>query len=140
MAFGEKFYGAIGVHQDKLDSDSLEPWELTGGYRVQLAEGTDFVAELSYIGLNSELFGEEFHNDGYRAAGGVRSAIGDHVELGGKVTWTDVENMDDVVGANVNIQVKFNQTWGIYGQYHYNEYNFLGADLDNWQIGVRASF
>jgi hypothetical protein len=70
----------------------------------------------------------------------VRSAIGDHVELGGKVTWTDVENMDDVVGANVNIQVKFNQTWGIYGQYHYNEYNFLGADLDNWQIGVRASF
>lgn len=140
MGFGDKFYGAIGVHDDSLDSDSLEPWELTGGYRTQLAEGTDFVAELSYIGVNSEVFGDEYHNDGYRAAAGVRSAIGDHVELGGKVTWTDVENMDDVVGANVNIHVKFNQTWGVYGQYHYNEYNFLGADLDNWQIGVRASF
>lgn len=140
MAFGEKFYGAIGMHKDSVDSDDLEPWELTGGYRHGLNDNTDFVAELSYVGFNSRIFGDNYHNDGYRAAAGVRSAVGEHVELGAKITWTDIENMDDVVGVNLNAQVKFNETWGVYGQYHYNEYNFLGADADNWQIGVRASF
>lgn len=140
MAFGDKFHGAIGMHKDTVEGEDLAPWELTGGYHHTLGKGTDLIAEASYIGFNSRLGGENFHNDGYRAAVGVRSAIGSHFELGGKVTWTDIENMDDVVGANVNAQVKFNQTWGIYGQYHYNEYNFLGADASNWQIGVRASF
>lgn len=141
MAIGDKFYGAIGMHQDKLDGDNgVEPWELTGGYRHSIKEGTDFNAEISYIGVNSELFGDDFHNDGYRVAAGIRSEVSEHIELGAKATWTTVENMDDLLGVNLNAQVKFNETWGIYGQYHFNEYNFLGADLDNWQIGVRASF
>ena len=141
MAYGDKFYGAIGMHADKLDSDySVEPWELTGGYRHTIKDGTDFIAEISYIGVNSEVFSDEYHNDGYRVAAGLRSAVSEHVELGAKATWTTVENMDDVLGVNLNAQVKFNGTWGVYGQYHYNEYNFLGGDLDNWQIGVRASF
>ena len=140
MAFGDKFHGAIGMHKDSIDGDDLAPWEITGGYRHSFSEGTDFVGELSYIGFNSRILGENFHNDGYRAAVGVRSAIGDRVELGAKLTWTDVEEMDDVVGVNVNGQIKFNETWGVYGQYHFNEYNFIGLDADNWQVGVRASF
>lgn len=140
MAFGDRFYGAIGMHQDSIDGDDFEPWELTGGYRHGLTDTTDFVGELSYIGFNSSLSGTDYHNDGYRAAVGVRSAVGEHVELGAKLTWTGVENMDDVFGVNLNGQVKFNKTWGVYGQYHFNEYNFLNADADNWQVGVRASF
>lgn len=140
MALGDQFYGAIGMHKDSIDGDDLAPWEITGGYRHSFAEGTDFIGELSYIGFNSRLGGKNFHNDGYRAAAGVRSAIGDRVELGAKLAWTSVEKMDDVVGVNVNGLVKFNDTWAAYGQYHFNEYTFLGLDADNWQIGVRASF
>lgn len=138
--FGDAFYGAIAMHKDSLHGEDIAPWELTGGYHHSLAEGTDLLAEISYIGMNTRLSGTDYHNDGYRAAVGVRSALGEHVELGAKVTWTGVENSDKVVGLNVNGLVKFNDTWGVYGQYHFKEYNFIGADADNWQVGVRASF
>lgn len=138
--FGDAFYGAVGMHKETLDGDDIAPWELTGGYHHALAEGTDLVAEVSYIGLNSRIGGTDYHNDGYRAAVGVRSAVGEHVELGAKLTWTGVENFDDVVGVNVDGLVKFNDTWGVYGRYHFKEYNFLDADADTWQVGVRASF
>ena len=139
MAFNDQFYGAIGVHQDNEQGEYLEPWELTGGYRHGLSDNVDLVAEASYIGFNSKLGSTRYHNDGYRAAVGVRTALGKHFELGAKATWTDVENMNSVVGANVEALVKFNQTWGIYGQYHYREYNFF-RNANNWQLGVRASF
>ena len=138
--FGDAFYGAVGVHKESLHGDDIAPWELTGGYHHAPAEGTDLVTEISYIGLNSRFGGTSYHNDGYRAAVGVRSAVGEHVELGAKLTWTGVENFDDVVGVNLNGLVKFNDMWGIYGQYHFKEYNFLDADADTWQVGVRASF
>ena len=142
MAMSDNFYGAFGVHQDKFDSDNLlEPWELTVGYNKTLGGSTtDFITEVSYIGANSKLDGVKYHNDGYRAAVGVRSAIGKRVELGAKVTYTGVEAMDSLVGVNVHGQVKFNQTWGIFAQYHYNEFNFIDGDISNWQVGVRASF
>lgn len=142
---GERFYGSMGMHAETFDGQEVKPWELALGVRQPMAEGVDFVAEVAYLGVNSRADGTSYHNDGYRVAAGVRAAIGEHVELAAKATWTDVENADDVVGVNIGAHVKFNQTWGAVAQYHYNEYNFIyygidTGDVDTWQVGVRYSF
>lgn len=145
MAFGDRFYGEIGTHKETFDGAKLSPSDLTVGFRHAMAQNVDFIAEASYLGVNARIDGENYHNDGVRAAAGVRAAVGEHVELGAKLTWTDVENMDDVVGVNVHGQVKFDDHWGVVGQYHYNEYAYtyyglVGTKMDNWQLGVRYSF
>ncbi|MGH8075851.1 MAG: hypothetical protein ACREPE_00805, partial [Lysobacter sp.] len=140
LAFNDKFYGAFGYRKVEIDGDNaFEPAELTLGFNQAIGAKADFIAEASYIGANSEIGGEDFHNDGYRVAAGVRAAITNHLELGAKATHSKIENMESVTGVNVNGQIKFNQTWGIVAEYHYNELNFFG-DVDTWQIGVRASF
>lgn len=145
MAFGDRFYGEIGTHKESFDDAKVSPTDLTVGFHHGMAENVDFIAEVSYLGVNARMAGENYHNDGYRLAAGVRAAVGKHVELGARVTWTGVENMEDVVGVNLNGQVKFNEHWGVVGQYHYNEYAYLyyglaKTEMDNWQLGVRYSF
>ncbi|GAB1594854.1 hypothetical protein [Lysobacter claricitrinus] len=139
--FGRGFYGAFGGHQDSYDSDNkLAPAEITLGYHKAIGGNTDFVGEASYVGVNSTVLGTDYHNDGYRVAAGVRSAVGDKVELGAKLTYTGVENMDQAVGVTLSGQFKFNATWGLVAEYRYKELNFLGDDGDSYQVGVRASF
>lgn len=141
FAIGDSFYGAIGFHQDELEPIvTLEPWELTAGYRKDISANTDFIAEISYIGMNLEFFGDDYHNDGYRAAVGVRSAVHEHFELSAKAMFTSIQYMDSVVGVAIGAQYKFNGTWGIYADYQFNEYNFDNVDVNSFQAGVRASF
>ncbi|WP_190285730.1 outer membrane beta-barrel protein [Montanilutibacter psychrotolerans] len=142
LAFADNFYGAVNAHQNKYNGDNrVEPIELALGYNKTIgASKVDFVAEVGYLGFNSELGGEDFHNDGFRVGTGIRAAAGKHVELGAKVTYTEIENMDSLVGVNLNGQVKINKTWGVVAEYHFNEYNFLGTDVDTWNVGIRASF
>lgn len=142
LAFADNFYGAVNAHQNKFDGDNqVEPIELALGYNKTLgASKVDFVAEVGYLGFNSEFDGEDFHNDGFRVGAGIRAAAGKHVELGAKVTYTEIENMDSLVGVNLNGQIKINKTWGVVAEYHFNEYNFLDTDVDTWNVGIRASF
>jgi len=140
MAFGQHFYGfADYSHYDFDPALKASPASLGAGFHTAIDDGVDFIAELSYVGMNTEILGDDYHNDAYRGAMGVRSVVAKHVEIEGKVTYTDVQDFDSVVGASLGAQYRINDTWGITAAYHYKAFNLL-ADFDTWQVGVRASF
>lgn len=141
MAFNDNFYGYVDYADYDFDGVlKVSPTSLGVGYNKTLGKSnTDFIAEVSYIGMNTKLLDDDFHNDAYRVAVGVRSAVSKHVELEAKAVHTTVENFDSTVGVTVGGLFKFNETWGITASYNYNAFN-LDTDFDTWQVGVRASF
>jgi Ax21 family sulfation-dependent quorum factor len=140
FGFADNFYGFADYSRYHFDSSlSVEPMELGVGFHKG-ANGTDFIAEVSFIGMNSEILGDDYHNDAWRGSVGVRSALGEHVEVQAKAIYTTVENFDDTFGLHVGGQYKFNKTWGLTAGYTYNAFNFLDVDADTWNVGLRASF
>jgi len=141
MAFGQHFYGFANYSDYDFDRNiHVSPAELGAGFHMAIDDGTDFIGELSYIGLNSEFLDQDFDNDTYRAAIGVRSVVTKHLELEGKVTYTTVDDFESITGASLGALVHINDTWGVSASYHYKAFNFFDADFDTRQVGVRASF
>lgn len=150
MAFGERWYGFIDFNQTEFDEGrsidliTQTPILLGAGYRLPLSERTDLVFEGGYLGLNSEILGTDYQNDGIRGAFGVRSRLASHFEIEVKATSSWVENMDTVFGVYAGALVSFNENWGATISYHKNAYDFSvfadGGEVDVAQIGLRYSY
>jgi len=150
LPFGDSWYGFLDYSQAELDEGrsidliTLSPITLGAGYRLPVGDRTDLVFEAAYLGVGSELLGEDYINDGLRGAFGVRSRLASHVEIELKATVSGVEEFDTVVGAYAGALVSFNENWGLGLGYHYNAYDFavLGGDgeVDLATIGLRYSY
>lgn len=127
----------------RVDVDATEA-ELGLGYHQSMSERVDFIAELAWVRVDSdvEIDGEELVDGqatGGRGAVGVRGRFNDVVEGLLKANYYDGGDFEDgeftgVVGALFTI----NPTWGINAEIEHGD--FAGVDTTRYNVGVRASF
>lgn len=141
-AFNDSFYGFAGYQQN--DDDALELSETTIGlgFRKALNAKTDWTNEVSFVSNDIDLsavagIGGGSEN-GYRVATGVRSLLTDKFELNGNLNYTDVSNFGNGIGAGVGAIYHVNNTWGLTANYNYGQRD--DVEINNWGVGVRASF
>ncbi|MDR7135391.1 hypothetical protein J2X06_002600 [Lysobacter niastensis] len=108
------------------------------GYHYGLSESTDLLAEVSLLNstLDIEGAGRDDYDDGIdpRVSFGARSALTDAIEIWGKGHYTDGDFYQSEVSGSVGMQVRFNQTFGITGEFE------AGSDYSQYTLGLRASF
>jgi len=141
IGFAEHWYGSASYRKvDENDFDvTLDETQVNLGWHTAIQQNMDFFAELGYVnmGVDIEDFGDESEN-GYRAGLGVRALVAPNFELNGKVTYTDISDLDSEFGVGVGAVWHFNQTWGLTGSYEHTR--LLDEDMNIWGVGVRASF
>jgi hypothetical protein len=148
LAFGEHFYGGVEYYSTSVDTPfgdvDFEPVHATLGFRRSLSPTADFIAEASYVRMDVSFGGQSGANDGWRAAAGLRSRLGERVGLDTRVIMTGIEEFEDVLGAQFDLTVDINDTWAIVGRYTTHAYDLGvgGADapVDITSLGVRANF
>lgn len=105
------------------------------GYHHALSEKADLLTELSYIDTQLDLDNDSLlDGTDLRVAVGIRGALAPNFEGWVKGQYTDGDAYDGVFGGVFGGQFKFNQTWGLVGEFE------AGDDTTAYQIGVRASF
>ena len=133
--------GDIPVGTDELDID-FERSELGAGFHTAIGSNVHFLAEVAYLryGFETEnsLGSTNESVNGYRAGAGVRALLGNRFELEGKANYADVEDIDGGFGAEVNGMFHINKTWGVGAGWERQDFD--GGDVDEWHVGVRASF
>jgi hypothetical protein len=153
VAFHENWYVAGSLSRSSkgdLDWGYSEPVDLDFeqgtlgvGFHTALGEHVQFLAEAAYVNYGFELsagtlgISNERYN-GYRGTAGIRALLGPKFELDGRVHYTSVDEIDDGIGAEVNGVFHINKTWGIAAGYE--QHDMDGGDLQQWKLGVRASF
>jgi len=137
FAFNDSFYGFASY--DSGDDSSVDFDQTTVGAGWHTAGDTQWFVEASYV-RNEVDFGGGFNSsdNGYSVGGGVRAKLSDKFELNGKLSYTDVGDFGDGLGAGVGALLSFNDTWGTYAAYDYSDRD--NSNLDTWSLGVRASF
>jgi opacity protein-like surface antigen len=142
FGFADHWYGSASYRSvDENDFDvSLDETQINLGYHTAIQQNVDFIAELGYVNVGADIDGLGGDNsDGYRAAAGVRAMIAPSFELQGKVTYTDISDLDSSeFGVGVGATWHFNQTWGLTGSYEHTQ--LLDEGMDTWGLGVRATF
>ena len=137
FAFNENFYGFASY--DSGDESGVDLYQTSLGAGWHTSGDTQWFVEASFV--NNEIDyggGFSFDDDGYSVAGGVRAKLSDKFELNGKLTYTDVGDFGDGIGAGVGALLSFNDTWGAYASYDYSDRGDF--DMDTFSVGVRASF
>jgi opacity protein-like surface antigen len=141
IGFADHWYGSATYRQvDDNDFDvTLDETTINLGWHTAIQQNVDFFAELGYVnlGVDIEDFDSESEN-GYRAGLGVRAMVAPNFELKGKVSYTDISELDGEFGVGVGAVWHFNPTWGITGSYEHTQ--LLDEDMDIWGLGIRASF
>ena len=141
FGFADNWYASASYR--KVDDNdygvTLDETTINLGWHTAIQQNVDFFAELGYVNLGVDI--EDFADDsenGYRAGLGVRAMVAPNFELNGKVTYTDVSELDGEFGVGVGAIWHFNPTWGITGSYEHTQ--LLDEDMDIWGLGIRASF
>jgi Ax21 family sulfation-dependent quorum factor len=146
VALAENVYlhgGYASIETDDFNVE-LEESQIGVGLRSDLGERADFIAELGYVRYDlsvDDVFGlsGSDHIDGGRLSVGLRGLLADRVEGWAKASYNDGGDFDGSFSALIGAQVRFNQTWGVFGEIESGE---LLEDIDTtkYMVGVRASF
>ncbi|HVK50116.1 MAG TPA: outer membrane beta-barrel protein [Pseudoxanthomonas sp.] len=131
----------VTAHSDgsraRLNSTAREI-EAGFGYHHALSSSVNLLTEASYGTARLEYNRAGTHvsgrSNGFRLAVGVDSMLTDHLQGWAKVNYTHGHKTGGKAGAELGLQYRFNDTWGIVGK----------ADLvknnSGYMFGVRASF
>ncbi|HZX81729.1 MAG TPA: outer membrane beta-barrel protein [Lysobacter sp.] len=131
----------------RLDID-LTQYELGLGYHQSMSDRVDFIAELAYTRLDTDIEvdivdvgrgSDSVDMKGGRGALGVRGQFNDSLEGLLKVNYYAGGDFDETFTGVVGAQFKFNPTWGITAEIEHGELLSTGNDT-RYQVGVRASF
>lgn len=130
VALGDSFY-LLGEYTTDFDSDLFD---LGVGYHFPIGGRVDWIVEGAYNHLEVE--GTSLDFDGYRIGTGFRANLSNLVELGGQVSWRDLDNgIDGDLFFEGNALFKITQSFG---------FNVLAGVNDNGDLnygaGVRLSF
>jgi opacity protein-like surface antigen len=141
IGFAEHWYGSATYRQvDDNDYDvTLDQGSINLGWHTAIQQNVDFFAELGYVNMGVDI--EDFDNEsenGYRAGLGIRGMVAPNFELNGKVSYTDISELDGEFGVGVGAVWHFNPTWGVTASYEHTE--LLDEGMDIWGLGIRASF
>ncbi len=101
-------------------------WELGLGYKHQLNDSLDLIAEGAYTDFDIV--------DGYRASVGLRSSFSDNVEGLLKANYRDGSDLEGDFTATAGLLVNFNETWGMSGEVEFDD----SAEI--YTLGLRARF
>lgn len=158
FAVADSFYlfASYASGDDTIEIDESIPWlglgpfsfpadveasQLIGGvgYRYGLSDTTDLLAEVAAVNTEFEtddVFGRTVSLDGTdpRVSVGIRSAVGESVELWAKANYTDSDLYESEFGGTLGLQFKVTQHVGIVGEYE------GGDGYSQYMLGVRASF
>ena len=141
IGFAEHWYASASYRKvDEDDFDvSLDETTINLGWHTAIQQNVDFIAELGYVNLGVDIdgYGDE-SEDGYRAGLGIRGLVAPNFELAGKVTYTDIKELDGEFGVGVGAVWHFNPTWAVTGSYEHTQ--LLDEDMNIWGLGIRASF
>lgn len=120
ISFLENFHAQLsyadGDIKDDFDFDNpdFDGYDLTLGYHlpVTASGNTHFVADVNYFDYDFKTDGFSADNKGYGLGVGVRSVLGDKVELEGKLTYTRGEfdiygGDDDYTDTSVKVGVRY---------------------------------
>ena len=153
VAFHEKWYvtGSLArTTQDNQDWGFVDPVDiefeqstLGVGFHTAMSDHVHFLAEAAYVNYGVDVSIPSVGNDterfdGFRGTAGVRALLGPKFELDGRVHYTSLDQIDDGFGAEVNGVFHINNKWGIAAGYE--QHDMDGGDLQQWKLGVRASF
>jgi hypothetical protein len=154
VGFAESWYGTASWskvskgdvdlgYTDPVDVD-FEQSTIGVGYHHAFAPRAHFLAELAYINdrLNIEIPSLGSGTDsahGYRASVGIRGLLSPRFEGEAKLHYTDFSgDTDGGVGGEINAVFHVNSTWGVAAGWQRDD---VGDDnVDQWKVGVRASF
>ena len=141
FGFADHWYGSASYRKvDDNDYDvTFDETTVNLGWHTAIQQNVDFFAELGYVdlGVDIEDFDSESEN-GYRAGLGVRAMVAPNFEVNGKVTYTDISELDGEIGVGVGAIWHFNPTWGVTGSYEHT--SLADEDMNIWGLGIRASF
>jgi hypothetical protein len=139
LKFNDSFYGIAGYQKNDQSGVSLDETYLGAGFRKSLNAKTDWINELSYVHDSADAgYYGNVSDSGYRVATGVRSMVGENVELTGKLNYTDVGDFGNGIGANLGAVYHVNDMFGITAGYDYADRGDI--DLNSWNVGARVSF
>ncbi len=146
VAAAENVYlhgGYASIEADDFNVE-LEESQLGVGLRSDLGERADFIAELGYVRYDLSVddvlgFSGSDHVDGGRVSVGLRGLLADRVEGWAKASYNDGGDFDGSFSALVGAQVRFNRTWGVFGEIESGEL-LEDVDTTKYMVGVRASF
>ncbi len=100
---------------------------------------TDWINELSYVHDSADAgYYGNVSDSGYRVATGLRSMVGENVELTGKLNYTDVGDFGNGIGVSLGGVYHVNDMFGITAGYDYADRD--NVDLSSWNVGARLSF
>ena len=111
-------------------SFDLQQLELGLGYHHTLGDRLDALVEVSVV--DSEI--GNFNENGFNVSVGLRLNATEHIELGGKVGYQNIDEALDGAVGQFNFLYKVNDLFGI------NVLADVGDDVTTYGIGVRASF
>ena len=139
LKFNDSFYGIAGYESYSAGSAGLDDYNIGLGYRWKVGAKTDWINELSYVhdSADAGYYGNA-SDSGYRVATGLRSMVGENVELTGKLNYTDVGDFGNGVGASLGGVYHVNDMFGITAGYDYADRD--NVDLSSWNVGARLSF
>ena len=146
VAVAENVYlhgGYASIETDDFNVE-LEESQLGVGLRSDLGERADFIAELGYVRYDlsvDDVLGVSGSDyiDGGRVSVGLRGLLADRVEGWAKASYNDGGDFDGSFSALVGAQVRFNRTWGVFGEIECGEL-LEDVDTTKYMVGVRASF
>ena len=111
-------------------NDDVAMSELGLGWRYDLGAKTDLLVEAAAAHIDTD-FGNA---NGYRASLGARFDLAPAWEASVKANHYDGDDFLSATTGSVGVQWKFNQRWGVVADAEF------GDNMDNFQVGVRASF
>lgn len=111
-------------------NDDASLAEIGLGWRHGLGARTDLLVEAAAVHIDTD-FGDA---NGYRAAVGARFDLSPRWEAIAKVNHYDGHDFASATTGSVGVQYKFNQRWGLTADAEF------GDDMENYQVGIRASF
>jgi hypothetical protein len=122
-------YGMFDV--DVVDVD-LTTVGLGGHFSV--SDNLDFVGRAGYLELDISAPGFSDSQDGWLVSAGLRSRVGNHVELEGSVMQRELGDAGDDTVFTVGGRYHFNDLFAIGAEYQ------TGNDVEFIYAGVRISF
>lgn len=139
LKFNDMFYGIAGYESYSEGDTSLDETSVGLGFRSSVGAKTDWINELSYVHDSADAgYYGDVSDSGYRVATGLRSMVGENVELTGKLNYTDVGDFGNGIGVNLGGVYHVNETFGITAGYDYADRGDI--DLNSWNVGARVSF
>lgn len=116
-----------------IDVD-LDQLVLGGGFHTPLTPNVDFVANLAYVRLEGSSMGFSIDDDGIGASIGLRSMLGEKVELSGALEYVELSSSGNDTTVRGNLWYKFTPSFALGVNVG------AGDDLVRYGLGARIYF